>query len=210
MSEERILDPTMTFTESSWNPSTIDDIGRSPATAYRVSKKLAERAAWDFVASEAPGFDIVTVCPPLVLGPVVHHLATLDSINTSNERVVQLLRGEWRESIPSQGPVSIWIDVRDVARAHIRALENPDAGGKRLFTTAGLFSNSEIAAIVRENFPEYKDKVPGPDVKGGERPQSDKTFRWDVSQTDNLLGIKWIDLKTSITDLVASLKTYGL
>ncbi|KAF4123675.1 Nucleoside-diphosphate-sugar epimerase [Geosmithia morbida] len=222
LDEAHLHDPDTTFTEASWNPDTIRDVGRSPATAYRVSKTLAERSAWDFVSASrgAPSgaeggsgpasFDLVTICPPLVLGPVVDHLVSLESVNTSNERVVDLLRGRWRHSIPSQGPVSLWVDVRDVARAHVRALEIPEAGGKRLFTTARYFSNSEIAAIVRNGFPEYADKVPGPEVQGGERPEPHNTFAFDVSFTDRLLGIRWIDLETSVKDLVKTFKAHGL
>lgn len=210
LDEQHFHNPEHTFSEESWNPSTLADINKSPATAYRVSKTLAERAAWDFVQAEKPGFDLVTICPPLVLGPVEHRFATLDSVNTSNERVVDLLKGKWKDEIPSQGPVSIWIDVRDLARAHIIAMERPEAGGKRLFATAGYFSNSEIAEAARKNFPEFKDKLPGPEVKGGEPPQADKTFKWDASKTNELLGIEWISLEKSITDLVDSLKTLGI
>lgn len=210
LDEDKLLDPSHTFSEASWNPNTRSDIHRSPNTAYRVSKTLAERAAWDFVRDEAPGFDLVTVCPPLVFGPVAHHLPSLDAINESNARVVKLLRGEWKDGIPSQGPVSIWVDVRDVARAHVRAMETPELGGKRLFTVPGYFSNSEIADVVRARFPEYADRLPGPEVQGGERPEADKTFRWDVSATDKLLGLDWISLDKSISDLVTTLKPHGI
>lgn len=208
--EAKLTDPGTTFTEASWNPVTVEEISRSPATAYRASKKLAERAAWDFVATSKPSFDLVTICPPLVLGPVAHHLATLDSINTSNERVVALLRGGWREGIPPSTPVPMWIDVRDAAAAHVRALEEEAAGGKRLFTTAGWFTNREIADIVRAKFPEFKDEVPGPEVKGGELPSEENIFKYNSDETDKLLGIDWIKLEKSVTDLVESLKAHGM
>lgn len=64
----RLSDPATTFSEASWNPVTIDDIHESPAVAYRASKTLAEKAAWDFVRDKANGakFDLVTVNPPMV------------------------------------------------------------------------------------------------------------------------------------------------
>ncbi|VUC35164.1 unnamed protein product [Clonostachys rosea] len=209
--ESHLSDPNHTFSEESWNPDTAADIHRSPATAYRVSKKLAEKAAWDFVETEKPNFDLVTVNPPLVVGPVINHLASLDSINTSNERAVNLLQGKWRESIPSQGPVALWIDVRDLARAHVVAgLEKPKVGGHRLFTTAGLFGNHDYVDIVREKFPEFADRLPPPEVKGGERPLPEQTFKWNVENTDKLLGIEWISFEKSVVDLVSSLKKYGI
>ncbi|KAJ6781612.1 hypothetical protein PWT90_04414 [Aphanocladium album] len=206
----KIFDHAAVFTEASWNPNTIDNAADSKIAAYRVSKTLAERAAWDFVARERPAFDLATVNPPLVLGPVAHHLATADAINTSNERVVALLRGEWRSELPATGGMVLWVDVRDVAEAHVRALAIPEAGGKRLFVVGGRFDNRELAEAVYNNFPERRDLVPGPEVKGGEAPPAAGLFQIDSSATDKLLGIKWITLEKSITDLVASLKGVGI
>lgn len=210
--EAHQTDPATTFTEASWNPVTLADIHRSPATAYRASKTLAERAAWDFVRDPASGakFDLVTVNPPMVFGPVVHYLESLEGVNTSNERVVDCLRGKWREAVPPAGPVGIWVDVRDVATAHVKAgLEVPEAGGKRLFATAGLFSNAELGQIVRRNFPEDADKLPTEETKGGELPDESKRFRFDNSATNKLLGIDWISFEKSIVDTVRSLKKVG-
>ncbi|KAL0470340.1 hypothetical protein QR685DRAFT_523396 [Neurospora intermedia] len=213
LDENKITDPNHTFSEASWNPVTIDDIHRNPSTAYRASKTLAEKAAWDFVRDPANNvkFDLATINPPMVFGPVVHHLASLSSINTSNERIVDLLQGKWKEGVPSTGAATIWIDVRDVARAHIRAgLEVPEAGGKRLFTTAGTFSNSEIAEKVRKNFPEYGDKLPeGEALKSGELPPDDQRFKVDNKATNELLKIEFISVEQMVVDTVKSLKEHG-
>ncbi|EHK15940.1 uncharacterized protein TRIVIDRAFT_111299 [Trichoderma virens Gv29-8] len=210
LSEERLFDPATTFTEDSWNPDGVADAGRSPPTAYRVSKTAAERLAWDFVAREKTSFDLVTVNPPVVFGPVAHSLASLDSINTSNERIVALLRGEWKTRIGDTGPVGLWIDVRDAAAAHIKAFEIPEAGGRRLFTVGGRTSNQEVARIVREGFPEYADRLPGPEVPGGEPADENKTFKYNNDATYKLLGIEWISIEKSVSDTVRSLKAHGI
>lgn len=215
LSETKLQDPATTFTEASWNPITLEDVTgtTTPTTGYRASKTLAERAAWDFVADpqgSGAAFDLATINPPLVFGPLApsQWVAGLDAINTSNERLVDLLRGKWKTEIPSTGGTMLWIDVRDVATAHIKAgLEVPEAGGKRLFATQGEFSNREILEIVRKNFPEFADKVPAVDVKGGEL--SEKRFKFDNSTTTKLLGIDWIPLEKSIVDTVNSLKSKG-
>ncbi|UKZ82038.1 hypothetical protein TrVFT333_009820 [Trichoderma virens FT-333] len=179
-------------------------------TAYRVSKTAAERLAWDFVAREKTSFDLVTVNPPVVFGPVAHSLASLDSINTSNERIVALLRGEWKTQIGDTGPVGLWIDVRDAAAAHIKAFEIPEAGGRRLFTVGGRTSNQEVARIVREGFPEYADRLPGPEVPGGEPADENKTFKYNNDATYKLLGIEWISIEKSVSDTVRSLKAHDI
>ncbi|KAL1881394.1 hypothetical protein VTK73DRAFT_4154 [Phialemonium thermophilum] len=212
MDEAHLSDPNVTYTEKSWNPVTIDEIHRSPATAYRASKTLAEKAAWEFVNNKANGakFDLVTVNPPIVFGPVIHYLSSLESINTSNERLVQLAQGHWKNGAPPSPGAYLYVDVRDVAAAHIKGgLEIPEAGGHRLFTTAGYYSNKEIADIVRKNFPEYSDRLPAEDNHAGALPPKDQRYGFDNSETKKLLGIEWITLEKSITDTIKSLKALG-
>lgn len=205
----KATDPSATFTEKSWNPVTIEAIHENPGTAYRASKTLAEKAAWDFInsAANAAKFDLVTVNPPLVFGPVVHHLASLDSINTSNERIVGLVQGKWQHEIPDTG-VFLWVDVRDVAEAHVRAFEKPELGGTRLFTTAGYFSNRQVVDVVRKNFPELQAKLPAEDVQGGDFPPKDKLLTFDNSETTKSTGIQWTPLEKTITETVKSLKPF--
>ncbi|KAK3387521.1 hypothetical protein B0H63DRAFT_559024 [Podospora didyma] len=211
INESKVSDPSHTFSESSWNPVTLDDIHNSLATAYRASKTLAERAAWDFVKSGAAKFDLVTINPPMVFGPVNPAIATLEAINTSNARVADLLAGKWKsDGVPDTGAAIIWIDVRDVAAAHVKAgLEIPEAGGQRLFTTAGLFSNAQIGQIVRDKFPELADKLPAADAKGGELPGESERFKFDNKKTTELLKIDWIPLEKTVVDTVLSLKELG-
>jgi nucleoside-diphosphate-sugar epimerase len=212
LNESKFQDPKTVFSEKTWNPDGLADIHRSPATAYRVSKTLAEHYAWDFVADKANNakFDVVTICPPTVFGPVVHYLASLSAINTSNERVAKCVQGGWKESGPAKsGPVCNWIDVRDVARAHVLAgLELPNAGGHRLFTTAGIASNRELADVVRENFPELRDRLPEASVKGGEMPPADTMYNFDNSETRKILGFEWTPFEKSIVDTVKSLQSF--
>ncbi|EFY93586.1 NAD dependent epimerase/dehydratase, putative [Metarhizium acridum CQMa 102] len=210
LDEKRLSDASHTFTEESWNPVGTQDLHSSPATAYRLSKTLAEKAAWDFVAREKPGFDLATICPPLVFGPVAHHLASLESINTSNERAVALVGGGWNDGIPATGPVTVWVDVRDTALAHIRAMERPEAGGRRHLAIGGRFRNRDIAEIAWAAFPELGDKLPKKDVEGGGAPPASENFKYNNDATTNVLGMKWTSLESSITDLIRSLKEHGI
>lgn len=172
-------------------------------------KKLAERFAWNFVAKEKPGFDLVTTCPSLILGPPLQHLSSLGSMNTSNQRIVDLLQGKWKDKIPDAYVAgAFWIDVRDLSMAHILAMERPDAGGRRLLPVSHQFSNRQIADAVWKNFPELRDRLPGPEVPGGEMAPPDKIYKIDNTETVNFLGIEWRKLEDTITDIVNSLKPY--
>jgi nucleoside-diphosphate-sugar epimerase len=182
---------------------TLEQAVLSPSHGYRASKTFAEKAAWKFIEEEKPNFTISTMCPPLVLGPIVHYLNSLDTLNTSNQRVRNLITGQYKNEIPDTGTF-IWIDVRDLALAHVKAIELPKAADKRFFITAGYFTNREIAGIIRKNFPELHDQLPAEDVKGGGYPEAG-LYKYDNSRTVEVLGIKFRSLEQSIVDTTKSL-----
>jgi nucleoside-diphosphate-sugar epimerase len=95
--------PEHTYSEDDWNPITPQQAVENPANGYRASKTFAEKAAWDFLEQEKPNFSIATMCPPLVLGPIVHYLNSLDALNTSNQRVRDIIQGKAKEEIPPTG-----------------------------------------------------------------------------------------------------------
>lgn len=213
LSERQLANPKgVVFSEADWNDVTLEEISRSPATAYRASKTFAEKAAWDYVASlpEDKRFELATICPPMVFGPVAPWLADLGHVNTSNARIADLLAGKWRAAgaIPDTG-VFIWIDVRDVAAAHIAAMEKEGAGGKRFFTTAGYYSNAEMVDIVRRHFPDLKDVLPEEGTKGGEFPGAENIYGYDNSRATKELGIDWIPFEKCVVDTVESLRKVG-
>ena len=190
------------YSEKDWNPITAEQAVANAGFGYRASKTFAERAAWEFVAKEKPGFDLVTINPPLVFGPVIHHLSSLSSLNTSNELLRDIIQGKYQaEGLPRAG-VFFWVDVRDLADAHVHAAERKEAGGKRFFVTAGDYSNEEVGRIVQENFSEYKDKV-GDLSKAG---YGEGRPKFDNKQSLEVLGIKYRTLEESIVDTVKSLK----
>ncbi|KAL2066206.1 hypothetical protein VTL71DRAFT_2277 [Oculimacula yallundae] len=196
-----------TYSEKDWNPVTVEQAVKDPSTGYRASKTLAEKAAWEFVEKEKPNFTLATMCPPLVLGPIVHYLNNLDALNTSNQRVRNLITGQCKKEIPDTGTY-LWTDVRDLALGHVKAMELEDAGGKRFFFTAGYFSNKEICEIIRKKFPEYENELPTKDVKGGDYPEGG-VYGFDNKRSIEVLGIQYRGLEGSIVDLVKSLKDVG-
>jgi len=192
------------YSEKIWNPITWEEALQNPANAYRGSKTLAEKAAWEFVEKEKPNFQISTINPPLVFGPVVHYLNSLDAINTSNARFKDMMEGKMKDGLTPTG-TWIWVDVRDVALAHVKAIEVPEAAGKRFFCTAGYMSNAELANVIKKSFPDLGDKLP-------EKCESDKPediFQIDNSQSRDVLGIKYRPLEQCVIDTVKSLQAVG-
>ncbi|KAJ5739275.1 hypothetical protein N7533_012059 [Penicillium manginii] len=173
---------------------------------YRASKTFAEKAAWDFVAKEKPNFDIATINPPLVLGPVVHYLNSLEAINTSNQRVRNIIQGQMKEQIAPSGTY-LWVDVRDVALAHVRAIEVEKAGGQRFFVTAGYFSNKDIVENIRQSHPKLESNLP-PSDSPSDLPEN--IYKIDNTRSQEVLGLKYRPLKETISDTVESLLTVGV
>jgi nucleoside-diphosphate-sugar epimerase len=155
--------------------------------------------------------------------------SNLENINTSNERFRNLVQGKFKEKLPPTGAY-VWVDVRDVAAAHVAAFEKPEAAGKRFFIVEGSYckrpqralihhlilteekvSNQQIADIIVKHFPEYKDRLPaerepndGFDFKEGE------VYTVDNSRSKEVLGLKYHSFEESVVDTVKSLQELGL
>ena len=120
--------------------------------AYRRSKILAERAAWDFIAADGGRTELTTILPGAVFGPVLarENLGSVQIIN-------RMLEGR-PPAIPRLG---FWVvDVRDVADLHIRAMISSAAGGQRFLAAGEFLWMEEIARILRAKLGARASKVP--------------------------------------------------
>jgi nucleoside-diphosphate-sugar epimerase len=143
--------------------------------------------------------------------PKVHALDSLDNMNTSNQRILATAQGKFKDEIPASG-VHLWVDVRDVAEAHVAAFEKPDAANKRFFVTAGYFSNKEMCQIIKKNFPDFKD-LPSDSTPGGDYPEGtpDKgLYSYNNKRSIDILGLKYKTFEQSIVDSVKSFQKKGL
>lgn len=159
---------------------------------------------------EKPNFTLSTINPPMVFGPIVHYLNSLHALNTSNERFRNFIQGQFKDAseLPPSG-IPIWVDVRDVAQAHVEAMERAEAANKRFFVVAGYYSNKEIVAVIRKNFPEYQAQLPSEDAKGGDYPPAPGLFKINNARAKDLLGLTFRSLDECVVDTVKSLKVLG-
>jgi len=136
------------FTEGDW--TILDGPG---VDAYGKSKTLAERAAWDFIATEGGGLELTTMLPVAVMGPVMG----ID-VSGANHIVQRMLDGAM-PLVPNLFiPV---VDARDVASAHILAMTKPEAGGERFLLSNGpALSLKEVGAIIRAALGNAAKRVP--------------------------------------------------
>ncbi|KAJ6781063.1 hypothetical protein PWT90_09524 [Aphanocladium album] len=201
--------PEHTYTVADWNPLTEEDAMKSTLNGYRASKILAEKAAWNFMDEQKPSFTLVALNPTLAFGPVIQPLAGAGDINTSNQRISGFLSGAFRDKIPDTGlSFYLWIDVRDLAVAHIRAVEKqlvaPES--KRYLCTQGYFTNREICSIIARRFLEYQNVLPSPDGDDGGFPR-EGVYGFDCAATTRDLELEYRTLEESVVDAVISLQS---
>lgn len=191
-------DPNHTNTEESWNDITWEEAKKDALLGYRGSKKFAEKAAWDFVATEKPNFSISYVNPLFVFGPQTFDSEVKDELNTSSEIINSFLKMNGDGEIP--GFKGGFVDVRDVAKAHLVAFEK-DLPNQRLLLNSGRVTGQDIADVLNEKFPSLKGKIPV--GKPGLGEETGKGMcKINNEKTREILGFPLIDLKTSVVDSV--------
>lgn len=155
---------------------------------YNLSKTLAEDAAWKFVKEN--NIDLVTVNPALVSGPLLQ-----PELNTSASVVLNLVNG----AQTFKNDIVGWVDVRDVAMAHILAYESASANGRYLLVDR-VAHFSEVVKILRDLYPTLQ--IP-------EKCEDDKPYVpiFQVSKEKaKSLGLEFTPLEVSLKDTVESLK----
>lgn len=120
--------------------------------AYRVSKILAERAAWNFMAEHAGRTELTTILPGAVFGPLLRH------DNLGSVQVIQRLLDGRLAGLPRFG-FSI-VDVRDLADLHVRAMISPEAAAQRFIAAGDFMWMEEIAATLKSRLGARAAKVP--------------------------------------------------
>ncbi|XP_020552219.1 cinnamoyl-CoA reductase 1-like isoform X1 [Sesamum indicum] len=178
--------PEVVVDESWWsNPELCKEMQQW----YVLSKTLAEDAAWKFVKEK--GIDMVTINPAMVIGPLLQ-----PTLNTSCAAILNLINAGG-ETYPNS--TFGWINVKDVANAHILAFENPSANG-RYCLVEKVAHFSEVVKILRELYPSLK--LP-------EKCGDDKPFvpTYQVSKEKaKALGVVFTSLEEGIKETVESLK----
>ena len=146
-------------------------------------------------------------CPPLVFGPWVHPLGSsgLASLNDSNRRIRNIVRGDYRSSRLPKALAPLWVDVRDVALAHVEAalrLDSRPSNERYATCSPEKFDYYLVGEIIREEFPEWAEEVLPPRE---EIPPS-KNISLDGTPATRDLGVAYRSFRECIFDLVRQLR----
>ncbi|PUZ50380.1 hypothetical protein GQ55_6G054400 [Panicum hallii var. hallii] len=130
------------FTEDSWSD---EEYCRKNEEWYFLSKTLAEHEAFAYAAKT--GLDIVTICPSLVIGPLMQR-----TVNTSVKVFLSYIKGD-QETV--QNGFKNLVDVRDVTDALLLAYENPQASGRYLCNSPPIRVSDIVNILIKSSFPTY-------------------------------------------------------
>ena len=99
------------------------------------------------------------------------------------------------------------VDVRDVARAHILAIQTPAAGGQRIsLSSSDVLSPQTVVNIINKNFPQLGDRV----ARGNKDqiyPTGSKPPLFDGEKAKKIFGETWEykNLETTVTDFLTQI-----
>ncbi|KAL5229614.1 hypothetical protein ABZP36_028390 [Zizania latifolia] len=133
--------PDVVVDESCWSDL---DYCKETKNWYCYGKAVAEQAAWE--AARRRGVDLVVVNPVLVIGPLLQ-----PTVNASVAHILKYLDGS---ASKFANAVQAYVDVRDVAAAHLLVLESPSASG-RFLCAERVLHREGVVRILSKLFPEY-------------------------------------------------------
>jgi nucleoside-diphosphate-sugar epimerase len=186
-------------------------------TAYIKSKILADKASWDFMKNlpeKDKTFEMSTINPGFVVGPLLTR-----STGASSTNIVNVLTGKF--SMLPQIYMSI-VDVRNVAEAHLKAIDAKS--NERYALAADTWKFSRIGRTISEEFKQYGYKVAQKDmckcmawmVKFFMKDMKEIYDAWNVrchvknDKAKKELGIDFIDPKQSLIEMCYSLIDFGI
>lgn len=101
---------------------------------------MAEEAAWKFVKDN--GIDMITTNPGLIVGPMLQ-----PNLNFSSAVIASLInKGAYADTR------MVWVNVKDVADAHILLFESLSASGRYALVESTAYF-SEVVNMIRELYP---------------------------------------------------------
>ncbi|KAL5555377.1 hypothetical protein UlMin_037613 [Ulmus minor] len=157
---------------------------------YSLSKTEAESEAIEF--SGRTGLDVVTICPTLVIGPILQ-----SNVNASTSVLLNILK-EGSELLEDK--YRMIVDVRDVAEAILMAYEKPKAEG-RYICSAHNIKVKDLVEKLRSLYPKYNYPHSFTEVLGE-----------TILSTEKLQKIGWRcrSLDETLVDSIESYRAAGL
>ncbi len=194
--------------------TTWTDINSKYVTPYQKSKTIAEKAAWDFYNNQdnSNKMELAVINPGGVMGPQLGN----DLGGASTQIVSQLISGKFPMIPALSFP---FIDVRDVAILHLKAMTTPEADGKRfiaahseptwMYQVAEVLSAAGYEKIKLKKAPSFMLKLIGlfDNKTKSLVPMLDKYVPCDNSQTVKILNWEPMPWEQAFIEHAKSIET---
>lgn len=79
----------------------------------------------------------------MIYGPPLYPPSSLEGLNESNSQLWKIISSGKDAEVPD-AHTPLFVDVRDIALAHILALESPKAANQRYLVASSQYSNQEV------------------------------------------------------------------
>lgn len=193
------------WTKDDWSDT---ELLRSKGIWYTLSKTLAERRAWEMSRVEGCPYKLTVLNPTLIYGP---QLDGQKHLNTSCADLMPFMDGSTKEV---RNMCKAIVDVRDVAEAHVLAIESDKGVGQRFVLIAACPHTSEVMGYIQKALPdELKGNVPsklseeiGPCTIGAPPPHP---TLYDASPSEKILGLKYRSAEEQVTSMIRSMVQNG-
>ncbi|KAF9078039.1 hypothetical protein BDP27DRAFT_1356763 [Rhodocollybia butyracea] len=176
--------------------------------AYRAAKTIAEKEVWKFAESH-PHVDITVLNPHIFYGPFAEGF----SLPTPDYYALSTNLYYYRLTVPNgvYPMSSFYIDVRDIAKAHILALNAPSAsivGRKRIIIASPHeVDYNEVIDLIKTKRPELADRL----IKTPPPVYSGKKLPYNSKRVEEVLGMKESDfasLESTILETIDSVLAF--
>jgi dihydroflavonol-4-reductase len=219
------------WSEGDWNVDSQVHEG-----AYRYSKVLAEQAAWRFAAAEggaheplpagaehgiargpgsegagaggepAPAFSVVALNPSFVMGPPVIARAAGTSVGLVKGMLDGVFSAGGSAGALPGGACYGTVDVRDLAAAHIAAMDVAAAAGQRFVLSSERCSTQlELAGAIKAEAAFAGWPLPTEEAK----PHATRAV-YDAGRARRVLGIKLRPIQATLRDMALAMRDMGM
>lgn len=199
------------FSEKHWNVTSS-----TKHQPYSYSKTEAEKEAWELEKGKT--WKLSTINPGFIVGPSI----TDREDSTSIQMITNMLNGKFKQGVPNL--YFSMVDVRDVAEAHVLALESENSG--RFICTNKTMSLLEVAEnlnsevgdeftkIPKSNLPNFLTYLVGPFMAGFSwsylRKNLGVPVHFNNQKIQKELGVEFRPINETLRDQSIQLKKDGI
>jgi nucleoside-diphosphate-sugar epimerase len=155
---------------------------------YQAAKILTRKETQAWIQQHQPSFAVYTFFPTLTVGPSLIQTSASDA-DAQNAVLLNVV------STGALRVAAFYVDVRNVAQAFVAALEADAPSGLEVILRGRKTTWREIAAIVKEAYPDEGFRIEAPE-------KEPDLWEVETKAAEDVLGVKWTPTAQLVRDVV--------